>query len=94
MQPLSHTAMLVLMRRLGAGAFTVHGFRSSFRNWAAKKGVPFEVAEDALAHMVGNKVTRAYLRTTTPELRQPVMRDWADYITGKTNVVPFKVAAS
>jgi integrase len=94
MQPLSHTTMLVLMRKLGAGAFTVHGFRSSFRNWAAKRGVPFEVAEDALAHMVGNKVTRAYLRTTTPELRQPVMRDWADYLTGKTNVVQIRQAAT
>lgn len=95
-QPLSHTTMLVLMRKLGAGAYTVHGFRSSFRNWAAKKGVPFEVAEDALAHSVGNRVTRAYLRTTTPELRVPVMRDWELFLSGDntSNVVPLRSAVT
>ena len=59
MQPLSHTAMLMYAqarrRRVDRPRLPV-----DFGNWAAKKGLPFEVAEDALAHMVGNKVTRGY----------------------------------
>jgi hypothetical protein len=56
---LSNMALTLAMRRLGAGEFTVHGFRSSFRDWAAKQGVAFEVAEECCPHTVGNAVTRA-----------------------------------
>lgn len=55
------------MRRLKAGDFTVHGFRSSFRDWAADHGVDGSVAEQCLAHQIGTAVTRAYLRTTMLE---------------------------
>ena len=56
--------MAMLMRSLRAGQFTVHGFRSSFRDWAAETGVVFEVAEASLAHAIGSNVTRSYLQTT------------------------------
>ena len=72
------------MRRLGAGQYTVHGFRSSFRDWAADRGVEFDVAEQCLAHAVGSSVTRAYLRTTMIERRRKVMADWAAFLAGES----------
>ncbi|HZZ21620.1 MAG TPA: integrase arm-type DNA-binding domain-containing protein [Roseiarcus sp.] len=89
MKPLSNMSMMMLMRRLQVPV-TVHGFRSSFRNWAAKQGVAFEVAEACLAHAVGNAVTRAYLGTTVPELRRPVMINWAEYICPADNVIQLR----
>jgi integrase len=90
-EPLSNMALAMTMRRLGAGAFTVHGFRSAFRDWAADHGVEFEVAEQCLAHAVGNSVTRAYLRTTMLERRRKVMVVWAAFLSGQSApVVPFK----
>lgn len=71
-------------RRLGAGEYTVHGFRSAFRDWAGDDGVEFEVAENCLAHRVGNKVTRAYLRTTMLKRRREVMADWAAFLAGES----------
>jgi integrase len=65
---------------MGASAYTVHGFRSTFRDWAADDGVEFEVAEACLAHAVGNSVTRAYLRTTMVARRRNVMADWAAFL--------------
>ena len=79
--PLSTMAMSMLLRRLGIDA-TVHGFRSSFRDWAADTGVEFSVAEACLAHAAGNAVTRAYLRSSMVERRRPVMAAWAQLVTG------------
>ena len=63
-KPLSNMAMLVLLRRMKGGDLTVHGFRLSCRDWAAAcTGFPFEVAEMALAHSVGDKVEVAYWET-------------------------------
>ena len=56
---------------------TVHGFRSSFRDWAAETGVERDVAEAALAHTVRNAVEAAYLRTDYLEKRREVMQAWA-----------------
>jgi integrase len=91
-EPLSNMAMAMTMRRLGAGKFTVHGFRSSFRDWAAEAGVEFELAEQCLAHAVGNSTTRAYLRTTVVARRRKVMTDWAAFLTGAATakVVPIR----
>jgi integrase len=91
-RPLSEASFKRTMRRLGAGAYTVHGFRSAFRDWAADKGVAFEVAEQCLAHAVGNGVTRAYLRTTILERRRKVMASWAALLAGESSaaVVPFR----
>jgi integrase len=56
-----------------------HGFRSSFRDWAAEHGYNDAVAEAALAHRVSDDVIAAYKRTTFFELRKQMMKDWADY---------------
>jgi integrase len=63
--------MSMLLHRLDA-TITVHGFRSSFRDWAAETGVEFSVAEQCLAHAIGGNVTRSYLRTSMLELRRSV----------------------
>jgi hypothetical protein len=72
-KPLSDAALAQTLRRLGGSEYTVHGFRSTFRDWAGDHGVEFEVAEACLAHTVGNKVTRAYLRTTMVARRRAAM---------------------
>jgi integrase len=82
-QPLSNMAMAMVMRRMKAGEYTAHGFRSAFRDWAAEHGVDFEVAEQCLAHAVGNAVTRAYMRTTMLERRRKMMADWAAFLAGE-----------
>jgi integrase len=84
-QPLSAMAMAMLMRRMGAGEFTVHGFRSAARSWMADNGVEFELAEACLAHTVGNAVVQAYQRSSMLERRRPVMQSWASFVTGETN---------
>jgi integrase len=90
-QPLSVNALMTALRRLGAGAFTVHGFRSSFRSWCADQGVAFELAESALAHTPGNAVVQAYQRSSMLERRRPVMQAWARHLEGeaKGKVVAF-----
>ena len=70
----------MLLRRLGAGQFTVHGFRASARSWMAENGVAFELAEACLAHQVGNAVVAAYLRTTMLPLRRETMAKWANFV--------------
>jgi integrase len=92
-KPLSNMALPMTMRRLGAHDYTVHGFRSAFRDWAGDHGVDFEIAEACLAHAIGNSVTRAYLRSTMVERRRPVMQAWADFLARDSEqgrVVPFK----
>jgi integrase len=74
-QRLSAPVLAQTMRRMGGGAYTVHGFRSAFRDWAGDRGVDFEIAEACLAHAIGNSVTRAYLRSSMIERRRAVMAD-------------------
>ena len=58
-----------------------HGFRSSFRQWAAERtNAPREVAEAALAHVVSNKVEAAYMRSDLFERRRALMQQWATYL--------------
>jgi integrase len=77
--PLSNMAMLELMRDLRPG-FVPHGFRSTFRDWAAElTNFPSEVIEMALAHTVGNKVEAAYRRGDLFEKRQKLMTEWSRY---------------
>jgi integrase len=79
-RPLSNMAFLVLLRRMGRTDVTVHGFRSSFRDWAAERtNFPSEVAEMALAHVVGNKVEAAYRRGDLFEKRRRLMQQWATF---------------
>jgi integrase len=76
-KPLSDMTLTMLLRRMGAGC-TAHGFRSSFRDWAAEAtSFPSEVAEAALAHVVRNKVEAAYRRTDLLEKRRRLMEAWA-----------------
>ena len=82
-KPLSNMAMLVLLRRMKRTDLTVHGFRSSFRDWASETThFPSEVVEMALAHTVESKVERAYRRGDLFEKRQELMRVWAVYCGG------------
>jgi integrase len=65
---------------MGRGEITVHGFRSTFRDWAAERtNFPSEVVEMALAHVVGNKVEAAYRRGDLFDKRQRLMAEWASY---------------
>jgi integrase len=73
---LSNMAMTQLMRRLGHGDVTVHGFRSSFRDWAEERG---GVPRESLAHEVGNAVERAYRRSDLLEKRRTLMEAWARF---------------
>ena len=76
---LSNMSMLMLLRRIEPN-ITVHGFRSSFRDWVAEEtNHSPEVAEMALAHKIANKVEAAYRRGTLIERRRALMEDWASY---------------
>jgi integrase len=82
-EPLSDMAMLECLRGLRPG-YTVHGFRSSFRDWAAEQtSFPNIVAEAALAHVIGDKTEAAYRRGDLLEKRRDLMQAWADYCCGK-----------
>jgi len=78
--PLSNMAMLELLRRMGRDDLTVHGFRSTFRDWAAEcTAYPGEVCEMALAHAISDKAEAAYRRGDLFEKRRRLMADWAKY---------------
>jgi integrase len=82
-RPLSNMAMLMLLRRMKAGGITVHGFRSTFRVWAAEAAkAPREVAEMSLAHKVGSDVERAYFRSDLLDRRRVLMERWSRFVTG------------
>ena len=89
---LSNTSMLMLLRRMGRDDLTVHGFRSSFRDWAAERtNFPSEVAEMALAHSVSNKVEQAYRRGDMFDRRRRMMAAWATFCaTAKENVATLR----
>jgi integrase len=91
---LSGMAMSMLLRRMQVDV-TVHGFRSSFRDWCAEStGYGHEVAEMALAHTIDNKVERAYRRGDLFDKRRRLMGDWATFcISGgvdRDNVRPIR----
>ncbi len=77
---LSDMTLSAVLRRLKVDA-TVHGFRSTFRDWAAEQtNFPNEVAEMALAHTVSDKVEAAYRRGDLFAKRQKMMESWAGYM--------------
>ena len=89
-RPLSDMTLAKALKAAGAGAFTVHGFRSSFRDWVAEEThFQREVAEAALAHTVGDAVERAYRRGDALAKRRELMEAWATYCEGRhgANVV-------
>jgi integrase len=77
--PLSDMSLTAVLRRMGHESITVHGFRSTFRDWAAEAtNFPREVAEHALAHQLPDKVEAAYRRGDLIEKRSLLMQTWAD----------------
>lgn len=78
-RPVGHGVLAAAFRRLDLG--TVHGLRSSFRDWCSETSVPREVAEQALAHTVRG-VEGAYARSDLIDLRRPVMEAWGEYLVG------------
>jgi len=90
-EPLSNMAMAMLLRKINS-EITVHGFRSSFRDWVSEETSHSpEVAEKALAHTVANQVEAAYRRGDLLEPRKRLMKDWEDYCTRGAwgNVIDF-----
>ena len=89
-KPLSGTVMQMILRRMKADDVTVHGFRSSFRDWCGEISTfPREVAEAALAHVAGDQTERAYRRGDALEKRRALMEAWATYCEPKAgNVFP------
>jgi len=82
--PLSNMAMLKVLARMGFGDLTVHGFRSTFRDWAAERTTfQREVVEAALAHTIRDKVEAAYRRSDILEKRRFLMDAWAQFTRAK-----------
>ena len=81
-KPLSDVSLSKALRAAGGGDYTVHGLRSTFRDWCAERtAYPREVAESALAHTNRNAVEAAYLRSDHFEQRRRLMDEWATYAT-------------
>jgi integrase len=79
-KPLSNMAMEMMLRRMKIDSATVHGFRSSFRDWAGNvSSFPREVVETALAHVIGDKAEQAYRRSDALEKRRRLMDAWESY---------------
>jgi integrase len=96
-KPLSENAMLSVLKRMGRSDITVHGFRSTFRDWCAEQtAFPREIAETALAHVNKDRVEAAYLRSDLLRRRYKLMQRWAKYATtpSHTAVVKLPVASS
>jgi integrase len=89
-KPLSDNAMKMLIKRMKIKSASIHGFRSTFRDWCGDEtSFPREIAEAALAHKVGSDVEQAYRRSDALEKRRRLMEAWAEYCTEKNanNVV-------
>jgi integrase len=85
---LSDATLAKALRTTGGGDYTVHGFRSSFRDWAAETGQPDAWAEAALSHKIPDKVEAAYKRTTFyGHRRDELMPAWAAFVQGPSNLV-------
>lgn len=95
---LSDMTLTAVLRRMGRSDITAHGFRSTFRDWAAERtNYPRDVAEMALAHTIGDKVEAAYRRGDLFEKRRRMMREWGKF-AGKVEqlatVTPIKGKAA
>lgn len=91
-RPLSNMAFEMLLRRIGS-PYTAHGFRSSFRDWAGNETpFPRELAEHALAHVIGDKAEQAYRRSDALARRRELMDAWARHCNGaaRGNVLALK----
>lgn len=96
-RPLSNMAMEMVLRRMGLDNVTVHGFRSAFRDWAGNEThFAREIAEAALAHVIGDAAERAYRRGDALEKRRALMDAWTNYCGHEevTSVVPLRRRSS
>jgi integrase len=84
--PLGEQAQIHLLRDMGHD-ITAHGFRSAFRDWAAETGQPADIAEAALAHVIGDKTVAAYQRGDLLQRRRALMEDWAAWCAASSNVI-------
>jgi integrase len=94
-RPLSNMALEMLLRR-AQSEFTTHGFRSSSRDWAGNEtNFPRELAEHALAHVIGDKAEQAYRRSDALARRRELMDAWARHCEGEAgaNVVALRRSA-
>ena len=85
----------MMLRRMKIEDATVHGFRSSFRDWAGNvSNFPREVTETALAHVIGDKAEQAYRRGDALEKRRKLIEEWGSYCGPKvgSNVVQMRKA--
>jgi integrase len=92
-KPLSSMAMEMLLRRMAINGVTVHGFRSAFRDWVGNEThFPREIAEAALAHVIGDKAEQAYRRSDALEKRRALMKAWAAHCepTDSAKVIPIR----
>jgi len=95
-RPLSDMSLAMAIRRNGQGQYTVHGFRSSFRDWAGDEtDFAREIAEAALSHLVGDDSERAYRRSDALQKRRNLMNDWAKYLDADPSltIVPPRLVA-
>jgi len=93
-RPLSNMAMLELLRGMKGDGLTVHGFRSTFRDWAGEEtNYPREVAEAALGHVIGDKAEAAYRRGDALQKRRSLMDAWARYCALQRTGAPANVRA-
>lgn len=94
---LSDMTLTAVLRRMGRGDITAHGFRSTFRDWCSERtNYPRDVAEMALAHAIGDKVEAAYRRGDLFEKRRLMMRDWGKFtgmIQNEADVLPMREKA-
>jgi integrase len=87
-RPQSVMVFASLLKRMKRAGFTVHGFRSTFRDWASEYAhADREVAEAALSDAVGNEVEQAYARSDLFERRRRLMEEWARFVTGASGNV-------
>ena len=97
--PLSNMAFLMLLRRMGRGDLTAHGFRATFKTWASER-TSFQngIVEASLAHTIGSKVEQAYQRGDVLAKRRRLMHQWATFATAPAqepqgNVTPLRLKA-
>jgi integrase len=98
-KPLSNMAFLMLLRRMGRGELTAHGFRATFKTWASERtSFQNEIVEASLAHTIGGKVEQAYMRGDLFEKRRRLMQQWAAYCKTapaqerQSNVTPLRAS--
>jgi integrase len=92
-KPIVAMSLRKALHRHGGGGFTVHGFRSAFRDWGGERtNAPRELLEVALAHAIGNSTEVSYARSDLIEKRRRLMQQWATFLAARTSneVVPFR----